>query len=319
MNAAPLLVSFSSIDKYLEALSEENRAKYRDELQDLFSRSLPPVTSAYCLSILFGYSLKFIYALATEQQKFYRTFSIKQGKKSRRISSPKVALKVIQKWLAYHLDEVTDFSSHVHGFVRGRSFVGAAKQHIGSRWVYSIDIKEFFSSISDHNIMESLVDLGYSEKAADLLANLCCLNGVLAQGSPASPVLSNIYMHEFDKKLLEVAEKHSLIVTRYADDIVFSGQNELVEEIINEIESIFTGSELSLNRDKYYFADTHKGQRLKVHGLLVKEDRVTLTKGYRNKIRAYKHMIETGKVDESDKPRILGHIKFAESVDGQGD
>jgi len=193
MNAAPLLVSFKSVEKYLEALSEENRAKYSDELRSLFRKDLPPVASTYCLSVLFGYSLKFTYALATEQRKFYRSFRVRQGKKFRKINSPKVALKVIQKWLAHHLGETCEFAPHVYGFVGGRSFVNAAKCHIGSKWVYSIDIKDFFSSITQQEVSEVFRELNYSVKAADLLANLCCLDGVLAQGSPTSPVLSNLY------------------------------------------------------------------------------------------------------------------------------
>ncbi len=159
MNAAPLLVSFDSIDKYFESLPEKQRAEYSSSLAELHARRLPPVASAYCLAILFGYSLEFIYAMTKRPYKFYRVFDINNGKKVRRIHAPKVALKVIQKWLGEHLSSNITFHPHVCGFVKGRSFVDAAKQHIGARWVLSVDIDNFFPSISKERVLLSLKDV----------------------------------------------------------------------------------------------------------------------------------------------------------------
>lgn len=317
MNAAPLLVSFNSIDKYLEALSESSRDKYGEEIIRLYELHYPPVTSPYCLSVLFGYSLQFTYSLLTEQRKFYRNFNIRQGTKQRRISSPKVALKVIQKWFSHHLNVTVTFPHHIYGFVKNRSFIDAAKKHIGSKWVYSVDIKDFFQSITEERVIESLQYIGYRRESAETLAKLCCLDKRLAQGSPASPIISNIYMRDIDNKLLDIGEKLELVVTRYADDIVFSGNNSSIENLKNEIEKIFESSELELNTSKSYFADSERGQRLKVHGLLIKDDRVSLTKAYRNKIRAYKHMLNSGKVEDSDRSRIMGHLNFSQLVELQ--
>ena len=115
-----------------------------------------------------------------------------------------------------------------------------------------------------------------------------------------------------------MAKHHDIKVTRYADDIVFSGKNEFPKPLQDSIKTLFEQSFWNLNRDKEFFADVSKGQRLKVHGLLVMGDRVRLTKGYRNKIRAYKHLLEQGKVSKEYMPRILGHIHYANSIDGIG-
>jgi RNA-directed DNA polymerase len=315
MNAPPLLISFNYVDKFLEALPEKQRKRYSNEVIDLITQTYPPVVSPYCLAVMFGYSLQFVHALSSKQHKFYRSFDIRQGKKVRRIYSPRVALKVIQKWFGHHLSNALDFPPHICGFVKGRSFADAAKQHIGASWIYSIDIKDFFPSISEENVAESLVKLGYSDQGAKLIAALCCLNGALAQGSPASPVLSNLYMREIDKTLLGIAQKNSFKVTRYADDIVFSGTEGFNENLSVELEKVFDGTALQLNTNKTFFADQLKGQRLKVHGLLVKEDKITLTKGYRNKLRAYKHMLDSGKVCENDIARLTGHVTFAEFIE----
>ncbi|HBC0006786.1 RNA-directed DNA polymerase [Vibrio parahaemolyticus] len=317
MNAAPLLVSFSSMDKFIESFPHSQVEKYQQNIQLLYENSLPPAVSAPCLAVLFGYSTDFVYALSKNQYKFYRTFQVKHGKKLRTIHSPRVALKVVQKWLGYHLSSAISFDSHVCGFIKGRSFVDAAKMHEGAKWVYSVDIADFFPSVSSEQVTEALVSIGYLPESAELIANLCSLDEVLPQGSPASPVLSNLVMRDIDRELLHLAGKHGLKVTRYADDIVFSGRDNFIEELPEALDRIFEQSSFSLNRDKTFFADAEKGQRLKVHGLLVKEDRVVLTKGYRNKIRAFKHMLAQGKVCKDDMPRLQGHMKFSEFIESK--
>ena len=315
MNAPPLLVSFTSVEKYIEALPVTYQERYSNDIKELYSKGFPPVVSKSCLAILFGYSSDFIYTLATEQHKFYRSFSIKKGKKTRQIFAPKVGLKVIQKWFGSHLSNVIEFQPHVLGFIKGKSFADASKIHIGARWILSIDIVDFFPSINKTNVVHALISESYSPKSAELIADLCCLNDVLTQGSPASPILSNLFMKQIDIKLVELSQQYNICLSRYADDITFSGKQDYPENLLTDLQKIFEETNLTLNTQKTYFADTSKGQRLKVHGLLVKEDKIALTKGYRNKLRAYKHMIKNEKVDEKDIKRLTGHIKFSEFIE----
>ena len=77
----------------------------------------------------------------------------------------------------------------------------------------------------------------------------------------------------------------------------------------------FGHTDWKLAANKEHLADAKKGQRLKVHGLLVHGEKPRLTKGYRKKIRAYKHLLATDRVKPEHRRRIIGHIKFAESVD----
>jgi len=315
MIAPPLLVSYSNLDQYLTSLPLLQKEKYQEKITSLVERDLPPVVSPSALGTLFGYSTDFIHTLSAGSNKYYRTFNIRKGKKNREIKAPKVALKVIQKWFAEHISKSLDFSDHVFGFIAGKSAPQAAKLHCNSQWVYSVDIENFFPSTHKLIVVDSLIELGYSGSASDLIASLCCCGESLAQGSPASPVLSNLVMKNIDNELAELAKKNDITVTRYADDIVFSGKNDFPQTLKESIKTIFEHSSWNLNSDKEFFADVSKGQRLKVHGLLVMGDRVKLTKGYRNKIRAYKHLLDQGKVSEKDMPRLLGHINYSNSID----
>lgn len=317
MLAPPLLVSFSSVDDYLTALPQELANQYEAEIRSLVNRGLPPVVSSRCLAVLFGFSVKFVNAMSSQNYnyKYYREFTIRKGTKRRRIQAPKVSLKVIQKWFGHHLSQALPVEDYIFGFVPGRSAVDAAQQHCNSRWVYSVDIKDFFPSTAGEVVKCSLLDLGYSQKACNLIVPLCCYKGFLAQGAPSSPVLSNLVMKSIDQRLFDISQEHEVTFTRYADDIVFSGSNEFPKIIKKSVQEMFEDTCWDLAPNKDYFADSAIGQRLKVHGLLVHGDKARLTKGYRNKIRAYKHLLDTQKVKEEDIKRLTGHVKYSDSVD----
>lgn len=55
--------------------------------------------------------------------------------------------------------------------------------------------------------------------------------------------------------------------------------------------------------------------RLRVHGLLVHGDKPRLTKGYRNRIRAFKYLLAAGRVSNEDMRKIQGHLAYAKSVE----
>ena len=313
MLAPPLLVSYAFLEDYLDALEPGQRRLHENRIRRLVEQGLPPVVSSRCLAVLFGYSTKFVNAMAEQNWKYYRTFAIRQGRKRREIQAPKVALKVIQKWFGCHLSSAITFDDYVFGFVSGKSAPAAAAQHANARWVYSVDINNYFPSTSRAVVTSGLVEIGYSDRAASLLAGLLCYRNSLAQGSPASPVLSNMVFRRLDQQLKSIADENQIRFTRYADDIVFSGVDQFPETIKDQVKRLFENTCWTLSEQKEYFCELPK--RLKVHGLLVHGEQPRLTKGYRNRIRAYKHLLETGRIKDEDIPRVMGHIKYAESID----
>ncbi|WP_395741324.1 reverse transcriptase family protein [Prosthecobacter sp.] len=313
MNPPPFLISFTTPEHFLGALREELRGLHEEEFRRLCEQKLPPVVSIRYLATLFGYSARFLGALHQRSEKYYRTFTIPKGKKRRTINAPKVALKVIQKWFGFYLSEAVKFHDCVYGFVEGRSAIDAAQSHCGANWVYSIDIENFFPSTHLNMVASALLDIGYSQHGADLISKLCCYNGGLAQGSPASPVLSNLVFKSTDTDLVAIARNHNVCYTRYADDLVFSGAGEFPEEIAPIVRSIVESRGWKLAEEKVRLAK--RPNRLKVHGLLVHNDKPRLTKGYRNRIRAFKHLLENGRIHEKDRLKVAGHLAYARSVD----
>lgn len=87
----------------------------------------------------------------------YRKFEIK--KKSggiRTIHSPVKGLSVIQRCLNLILQCVYTSHDAAKGFVQGKSIVDNAKMHVGRRYVFNIDLKDFFPSIDQARVWKCL-------------------------------------------------------------------------------------------------------------------------------------------------------------------
>ena len=309
----PLFVSFSSLEEVTEAVP----ARYRDrirEMQPLTDRGLPPALSVGVVATLFGLSIPFVRAMSKNPHRYYRQFTIRKGKKVRAISSPKVALKLLQSWIGSHLSRGVQLNDCVLGFVPGKNgVIEAAKRHCSARWVYSLDLRDFFPSIDDQRVEEALCLLGYPSNCAGFIRSICTLNGALPQGSPASPVLSNLVFAETDGALVQLANEFGVRYTRYADDLVFSGEGEVPAKLQERVRSILTGRGWVIADEKEHLAELPN--RLKVHGLLVHGKKPRMTKGYRNRIRAYRHLVTRDKIKPEDLDKVKGHLSYAAQVE----
>ena len=262
---------------------------------------------------MLGVNPGLIWSLATRPNRYYRTFNIPKGKGTRRITAPCVALKIIQKWLGYHLARAVPPQPHVYGFVPGRSHVDAAHIHCGAQWAISVDISNFFQTTPASLVMNTLKQLGYSDSSAMLLTMLTCYHGFLAQGAPSSPTLSNLCFSETDMALIRLSERYGCRITRYADDVALSGQGSMPAELRDELRNIFNTTPWSLAPDKESIQPV-KG-RIKIYGLVVNGSHVRMTKGYRNKLRAYAHILSTRGDQVTDRHVLTGHVQYARHVE----
>ena len=313
MNPPPFLVSFTEDKDALKAaLSPETIQAHWATLEFLIDARFPPAVSIEVLSCLFGFSRQFIGALSHSPESHYRTFRIKKGTKTREIHAPRVGLKVVQKWLGHHLAKALRFDDCVYGFVPKRSAPMAAAVHCEAQWIYSLDLANFFPTTSIRYVAEALERIGYPSHSAELVAALCCYKNHLAQGSPTSPVLSNLVFRQWDQRLAEIATETHSRYTRYVDDLVFSGTGDIPKSLNTRVRSVIaeTGWKIAAGKERV----ATRPHRLKVHGLLVHGTSPRLTKGYRNRIRAISHLTESNKVSDKDLARFQGHLAYAKSV-----
>ncbi len=298
------------------ALGNTARGAEVAEIERLSAAGLPPITSIDTLSVMTGYNSGFVWALANRSERYYRVFKIPKGRATRQIEAPRIALKLIQKWLSHHFSEKWKPIDEVHGFVPGRSHLTAASVHLRAEWILSIDLENFFPSTPVEQIRGSLRKLGYQDgEGLDLLTNLLSFRGRLSQGAPTSPVISNIALSDVDGVLSAIARDCGVRFTRYADDITLSGVAgvECPENLLARIREQFARTPWRISERKVHFAKSPA--RLKVHGLLVHGDELRLTKGYRNRLRAYRHLMHFGRIAPDDVVRVAGHLNYASQIE----
>jgi retron-type reverse transcriptase len=173
----------------------------------------------------------------------YVPIAERMGRK-RLLEIPKTRLKQIQRSILNEILEHIPPHPAAHAFRSGRSTLTCAARHTGQRVVLRIDLREFFPSISSRRVLALFHTIGYPERVARLLTGLCTNtppdeviqdvdpDGVrtsplaaphLPQGAPTSPALANLCAFRLDCRLTGIARHMGITYTRYADDLVFSG------------------------------------------------------------------------------------------------
>ncbi|EBU2437205.1 RNA-directed DNA polymerase, partial [Salmonella enterica] len=238
----PLFFTFTDAEQFLKALSTPLRDRYSAELIRLQGLRLPPLVSWSILSVAIGVSPQFITSLIKNKSKYYRVFSISKGrgKKKRIIEAPKVSIKIIQSWVAHHLsiNHSLGISENAYAFIPGKNGIyEAASKHCGAKWILSIDLRDFFHTITSDIVISTLVEIGYRADQAAKLSELLTLNQRLPQGAPSSPVISNLVFRSTDLKINELISNTGIKYTRYADDLTFSGDDETfdIEELKDNV------------------------------------------------------------------------------------
>ncbi|MGD9828365.1 MAG: retron Ec67 family RNA-directed DNA polymerase/endonuclease [Hyphomicrobiaceae bacterium] len=177
-----------------------------------------------------------VYKLPPSQK--YRTFDIpKRNGGMRTISAPEPRLKTLQKRLANvlyacrdEIDKASGLPPLSHGFRKKHSIVTNARPHKRRRHVLNLDLQDFFPSFNFGRVrgfFSKNRHFALNEKIATLVAQVACHNNELPQGSPCSPIISDLIAHPMDVRLAQLAKKHRLTYSRYADDLTFStGQKQ---------------------------------------------------------------------------------------------
>ena len=244
---------------------------------------------------------------------------LKLNKKSggiRNIYSPSPKLKAIQR--AVHEKILLKQKLHpcCNGFCKSKSIKTNAEPHTGKKIVLNLDLKDFFPSISAARVYGIFSSIGFTRQQAWLLAGLTTINGYLPQGSPASPMLANLACQRLDKRLYGLSKKICADYTRYADDLTFSGNFNIVKAI-PLITEIVKNEDFEIAAKKSRII--RQGNRQEVTGLTV-NSKVTIPRKIRKKLRSVMHHMKQGKPvtwgnQDLRINRLKGLLSFLSSIE----
>ena len=258
----------------------------------------------------------------------------------RTINAPEPQLKEDMKKIANALENYLDIQSHdsAWAYIKGRDVVKAMTEHTAneSKWFLKLDLHDFFGSCNPEFIVERLSMLYpfalylSNEKvktALNKLAKFATLNNGLPQGTPLSPILTNLIMVPFDYEVTRliyrlvregVIPKQKYIYTRYADDIIISSKmkydyTRLVREINRKL---LTDTPLTINKEKTRYGSS-SGRNWNL-GIMFNSDN-KLTIGYRRKQKLksviHNYITSTEPWSLEDLRWLLGQLSWLRNVE----
>jgi len=234
-------------------------------------------------------------------KQLYTRFSIKKNNgKLRWIEAPCDDLKCLQTKHKELLEWIIHVSPFAHGFCKNRNILTMAEGHVKKPWVLSVDFSDFFPSVKAKRYMkvwnkkkkqDGLLSYRATRKLDSDIYNLHFYNfqdgkgDRLPQGAPASPLLSNAYLHKFDWDMAHIARNKGVTFSRYADDYVLSGEdkNVLWRLYYKAKDAIENKWFLRINKAKTKMKSNK--QRQMVCGIVVNE-KINLPRKWRKNFRA---------------------------------
>ncbi|NJC23926.1 hypothetical protein BJ994_003002 [Arthrobacter pigmenti] len=176
------------------------------------------------------------------------------GRMPRLLEVPRPRLRELQRTVHREILAGLRVHSAAHGFVSGRSAATGARFHEGARVVINLDLATFFTRVRAGRVYGIFRRAGFAEPVAHALTGLCTHSvpsGIarnapaggtagewfelrralvlphLPQGAPSSPALANLAVRRLDFRLEGWATAAGAVYTRYADDLAFSGGDQL--------------------------------------------------------------------------------------------
>ncbi len=342
------------VKRYIQSqISTVHTKQFYDDIElysaALKNKDLPVIFSVHHLCLLAGVNVQSILKLChSSRAGSYKRFKLKKKKGGYRvIQTPTEELKYLQRWILSNILEKQSSHSSSKGFDKSSSIKINAETHLGQESILKLDLLRFFDSISEKQIYRVFRGLGYHGNVAVSMAKICTIvpsgsfinsfkkeeqglkqyilnhgTGILPQGAPTSPKLSNIFCYQLDNRLTKFASKNGLKYSRYADDLTFSGNCEKISIVKKAIVKIIKDEKLYVNHGKTKILK--RGSPFFVTGLSVNNSIVKIPSRRKKDIEHHiyhclnsveKHIV-TAKIKKRNfKDWLFGNIAFVYSVE----
>ena len=234
------------------------------------------------------------------RHELYKSFCIpKKSGGLRHINAPEAELMdaLRRQKTMYEQDFHVLYHTSAFAYIKNRCTVDAVKRHQAneSKWFAKLDLHDFFGSTTLDFVMSmfsmifpfsEVVKVPEGKAQLRKALELAFLDGGLPQGTPISPLITNVMMIPVDFKLTKAFrnyEKQRFVYTRYADDFIISSQYDFgvheVEKMVVDTLKDF-GAPFSINASKTRYGSS-AGRNWNLGVMLNKDNEITV--GYKKK------------------------------------
>jgi len=257
----------------------------------------------------------------------------------RKLGIPTVTDRIIQQAIAQVLSPVyeQEFSERSYGFRPNRNAQKALQQASeyvaeGRKVVVDMDMKSFFDEVNHDRLMYEL-STKIGDKILLRLIRKYLRSGILSgglisqrtkgtpQGSPLSPLLSNIVLDELDKEL----EKRGHCYVRYADDFSIYVRSQKAGERVKESISAFITNKLKLkvNEQKSIVCEVDKtvllGHTILKDGrLIIAKENVKRFKNSIREITRRNRGVSFEQIISELNPKLRGWFEYFKHTKSKG-
>lgn len=278
---------------------------------------------------------------AKPRHELYREFHIpKKSGGLRKIDAPEPELMDALRRLKTIFEEDFRVLYHTSAFayVRKRSTLDAVKRHQQneSKWFAKYDLSNFFGSttlpfvVKMFSMIFPFTEIVKTEQGLQELTTaleLAFLDGGLPQGTPISPLITNVMMIPVDYKLANMFRDYNrqrYVYTRYADDFLISSQYDFsFREIENQIVSVLKefDAPFTIKPEKTRYGSS-AGSNWNLGVMLNKDNQITI--GHKKK-RQFQAMLTSYVLDtlhgnpwdKSDIQTLEGYRNYYRMVEGE--
>ena len=280
-----------------------------------------------------------------DRKSLYREFYLpKKSGGLRKIDAPNSSLMVALTELKAIFEDNYDCLYHTSAFayIKKRSTLDSIKRHQEnqSKWFAKYDFSNFFGSTTQEFVyhmlsmiypFSSIMEDEVGCEALKTALDLAFLDGGLPQGTPLSPMLTNIVMIPIDFQLSRMfrdfrcnGKQVRCVYTRYADDILISSKFDFdfrkVEDMIRDVLKYYNAPFVMKPEKTRYGSSSGSNWNLGV--MLNKDNKITI--GYRKK-KIFSAMLSSYCMDRikgnpwdiHDVQVLEGHRNYYRMVEGE--
>ena len=274
---------------------------------------------------------------------YIEIIKIKRGKKLRSITKYKDdengnKLRKLHQIILNNFQQIYYFSENSYAYRKGFSILDCTLPHRNSSSFLSLDIKSFFNSVNYAELYKYTQDIGDSfvlGRDFKKILKACMYRNKLPLGLVTSPILSDIYLHNFDKNIINLLNElnKEVIFTRYADDMFFSCKEKMeegdIDYIIGSVKEELKKIKLEINKEKIVIKNLLEfGSYIKILGInIVKynnNNQVTVGKKFINDtskmlLEFLKLKLNNKLSDESEfytQKRLTGRLAYINQIEG---